>query len=355
MLGRSFRSLMKSKLLIILFLGMILILYMFDSMHNSSTGFPSSEEKTAVKNVVNHSDQDQGLVRPIVLGFSQLGSESAWRNANTISIREAAEEAGIELHFEDADQSQSKQFEAIRTFIKQKVDVIAIAPVIESGWEPILKEIKQAGIPLIILDRLVNVSDPSLYVTYIGSDFYEEGRKAGKYVIDKMNSRKDTVGIVELVGTEGSTPSIARGKGFRDVIKEHENFKILKSESADFTFAQGKQVMKSILNTMSHEINVLYSHNDDMAIGAIEAIEEFGLRPGKDIIIISVDGTNKAFEKMAEGKINSVVECNPLLGPNLMQAVNELMQGRSLPKRIVTPESVFTETMALEEVGKRKY
>ncbi|NOV03921.1 ABC transporter substrate-binding protein [Paenibacillus planticolens] len=333
---------------------MILIIYTFDSAQNSSSSFTSGEEKTAVKNVVNLTYQEPAPVRKIVLGFSQLGSESAWRNANTMSIREAAEEAGIELHFENADQSQTKQFEAIRSFIKQKVDVIAIAPVIESGWEPILKEVKQAGIPLIMLDRLANVSDPSLYVTYIGSDFYEEGRKAGKYVIDKMSS-KDNIGIVELVGTEGSTPSIARGKGFRDVIKDRANFKILKSEPADFTFEQGKKVMKSFLTKMGGEIRVLYSHNDDMALGAIEAIEEYGLRPGKDIIIISVDGTNKAFEKMAQGKINSVVECNPLLGPNLMQAVNELIQGRSLPKRIVTPESVFTETMAEAEVGKRKY
>lgn len=355
MLGRSFILLFKSKLLILLLLSMILILYSFDSVNNSSSKFTSGEEKTAAKNVMNQTDQEQTPVRPIVLGFSQLGSESAWRNANTTSIREAAEEAGIELRFENADQSQAKQFEAIRSFVKQKVDVIAIAPVIESGWEPILKEVKQAGIPLIMLDRLANVSDPSLYVTYIGSDFYEEGRKAGKYVIDKMSSKKDTIGIVELVGTEGSTPSIARGKGFRDVIKDHSNLKILKSEAADFTFEQGKQVMKSFLTKMGSDIRVLYSHNDDMALGAIEAIEEYGLRPGKDIIIISVDGTNKAFEKMAEGKINSVVECNPLLGPNLMQAVNELIQGRSLPKRIVTPESVFTETMAEAEVGKRKY
>ncbi|MCY9659890.1 ABC transporter substrate-binding protein [Paenibacillus chondroitinus] len=354
MLGRSFKLLFKSKLLIVLFLSMIVIIYFFNSFSNTSNRIISRAENMGNKSVIQ-TDSEQAPHRKIVLGFSQLGAESTWRIANTTSIREAAKEAGIELWFENADQSQSKQFEAIRSFIKQKVDVIAIAPVIESGWEPILQEIKQAGIPLIILDRLVNVSDPSLYVTYIGSDFYEEGRKAGKYMIDKMSTKKDTIGIVELVGTEGSTPSISRGKGFRDVIKDRPNFKILKSEVSDFTFAQGKQVMKTFLAKMGGDIDVLYSHNDDMALGAIEAIEEYGLRPGKDIIIISVDGTNKAFEKMAEGKINSVVECNPLLGPNLMQAVNELIQGRSLPKRIVTPESVFTETMAEVEVGKRKY
>ncbi|MDR6881330.1 simple sugar transport system substrate-binding protein [Bacillus sp. 3255] len=355
MLSRSLMSLFKSKLLILLLLGMILILSTYDSVYKSSSdSYSPGDEKTVVKNVIQ-TEPMQTPSRPIVLGFSQLGAESAWRNANTTSIREAAEEAGIELRFANADQSQSKQFEAIRSFMKQKVDVIAIAPVIESGWEPILSEVKQAGIPLIILDRLANVSDPSLYVTYIGSDFYEEGRKAGKYIVDKMSGHKDTIGIAELAGTEGSTPSIARGKGFRDVIKDHPNLRILKTESADFTFAQGKQVMQSYLSEMGRDIRVLYSHNDDMALGAIEAIEEYGLRPGKDIIIVSVDGTNKAFEKMAEGKINSVVECNPLLGPNLMQAVNELIQGRSLPKRIVTPESVFTETMAEAEVGKRKY
>lgn len=356
MVGRFIFSLSRSKLVLLLLLGIAGIsLFALFTIKQASHSNSTSEKTVVPPDIAQRSEVEPTPARPIVLGFSQLGSESEWRNANSTSIKDAAKEAGIELHFANADQSQEKQFEAIRSFIEQKVDIIAIAPVIEFGWEPILQEVKQAGIPLIIVDRLADVSDPSLYVTFIGSDFYEEGRKAGKYLIDKMSNRKDTIGIVELGGTIGSTPSIARGKGFRDVIKGHEKLTILQSKAADFTFVQGKQVMRAFLEEMGTEIKVLYSHNDDMALGAIEAIEEYGLRPGKDIIIISVDGTREAFEKMVEGKINSVVECNPLLGPNLMQAVNEIFQGRSLPKRIITPESVFTETMAEEYVGKRKY
>ncbi|MFX3632211.1 MAG: ABC transporter substrate-binding protein [Candidatus Pristimantibacillus sp.] len=293
--------------------------------------------------------------RPIVLGFSQLGSESDWRLANTDSIQEAAEESGIQLLFDNAEQSQHKQVEAVRFFIKQKVDVIAIAPVIETGWEEVLQEAKQAGIPVIVSDRYVDLSDPSLLVTMIGSDFYAEGEKAAKYMIDKMRDTAGDIGIVELRGTEGSSPSIERGKGFHDLVKQHTQFVMLESESADFTFDKGKAIMRSFLERRGDEIKVLFSYNDDMALGAIEAIEEYGLKPGKDIIIISVDGTRKAFEKMAEGKINCIVECNPLLGPILMQAVKEITEGRSLPKRIMTPESVFTEGMASAEVGNRKY
>jgi ABC-type sugar transport system substrate-binding protein len=295
------------------------------------------------------------LDKQIVLGFSQLGSESDWREANTLSIHESAEEANIDLVFANAEQSQAKQFEAIRSFIDQQVDVIAIAPVVQYGWEPILNEVKQAGIPVVLFDRSVEVSDPSLFVTLIGSDFEEEGRKAGKYLIDKMRDHSGPVNIVELQGTVGSAPSVERGEGFHDVIITQENFVVLDSQPANFTKKEGKKVMQAFLQEHGKDIDVLFAHNDDMALGAVEAIEEFGLKPGKDIIIISVDGTKQAFEMLIEGKINCVVECNPLLGPYLMQAVKELMEGRTIPKRIVPAESVFTEEMAKKEVSTRKY
>ncbi|MHA7964858.1 ABC transporter substrate-binding protein [Paenibacillus sp. CAU 1782] len=297
----------------------------------------------------------QPIKRHIRLGFSQLGSESDWRLANTNSIWEAAKEAGIQLLFDNAEQSQEKQFEAVRNFIEQGVDVIAIAPVIETGWDDMLREVQEAGIPVLILDRKMELSDQSLYVTFIGSDFYEEGVMAGRYLLDKKRDQPGEVTIVELRGTEGASPSIDRGAGFREAIGERPEMTILASESADFTQARGKEVMKSFLETHGNDIDVLYSHNDDMALGAIEAVEEFGLRPGKDIIIISVDGTRQAFEMMVQGKINAVVECNPMLGPNVMQAVLELMEGRTLPKRIITPERIYTEVTAEREVGNRIY
>lgn len=314
-----------------------------------------AEEQVEADSFSSDANGQEAQEQAIVLGFSQLGSESDWRNANTRSIQESARELGIELIFDNAEQSQEKQFEAIRGFIERKVDVIAVSPVIESGWEPILLEAKQAGIPVILSDRAVQVEDPSLYVTLIGSDFYEEGRKAGKYLKDKTRNETRRVGIVELQGTEGSSPSIERGRGFRDVIGEIPNLEILQSAPADFTVERGKEVMTAFLEELGEEIDVLFAHNDDMALGAIEAIEAYGLRPGKDILIISVDGTKKAFEMMVQGKINCIVECNPLLGPILMQAVKELIAGRTLPKRIISPESVFTEQIAEKEVRNRKY
>lgn len=290
-----------------------------------------------------------------MLGFSQLGSESDWRIANTESIRESAAEAGIELLFDNADQSQEKQFEAIRSFIQRKVDVIAVAPVVQDGWDGILKEAKAAGIPVIICDRSIDVADSSLYIALIGADFYEEGSKAGKYLLDKMRDTPGDIAIAELKGTEGSSPSIERGKGFRDTISPYSNFVIIESEFADFTYEQGLTAMREMLQKRGSRIQALFSHNDDMTLGAIQAIEEFGLVPGKDIAIVSVDGTNKAFELLKAGRINCIVECNPLLGPNLMQAVTEVMEGRTIPKRIVPAESVFTTQTAQMVTEARKY
>ncbi|PZD94011.1 LacI family transcriptional regulator [Paenibacillus sambharensis] len=293
---------------------------------------------------------------PITLGFSQLGSESAWRMANTASIEEAAVESGITLMMKNAEQSQEKQFEVIRSFIEMNVDVIAIAPVVETGWDEILEEAAQAGIPVIIVDRSVDVRDPSLFVTTIGSDFYEEGVKAGKYLLDKVSNRPGPIRVVELQGTVGSTPSIQRGQGFLDTISSRSDITVTYSAFADFTEAKGKAMMQQILKQSPGEPpHVLYAHNDDMALGAIEAIEEAGLAPGTDIIVISVDGTRRALEKLAAGKLNAVVECNPLLGPQVMQATKEIMAGRTLPKRMVPKEDIFTQERAKEELHNRKF
>lgn len=317
----------------------------------------SAEGETALTETVNlsmlypsHIDEE------IVIGFSQLGSESDWRLANTTSIEEAAQEAGITLLLENAEQSQQAQFSAIRSFIDKAVDVIAIAPVVQTGWESILQEIKEAGIPVVIIDRSVNVEDTSLYVTFIGSDFYEEGIKAGKYGLDKMRNKTGTIRIVELEGTVGSTPSIDRGRGFRDAIVKREDMAIVMRKPADFTIEGGKRVMREFLQAfVDQPPQLLFAHNDDMALGAIEAIEEAGLMPGEDIVIISVDGTRQAFEMMLEGKINAVVECNPLQGALLMQAAREIMAGRTLPKRIIPQEDIFTQEYAQLELDNRKY
>ena len=274
----------------------------------------------------------------IVLGFSQVGAESEWRTANTESIKSSAKDAGIDLKFSDAQQKQENQIKAIRSFIAQKVDVIAFSPVVESGWGTVLREAKAAKIPVILTDRAVNVKDDSLWVSFIGSDFVEEGRRAGRWLVENKKSTRDPVNIVELQGTVGSAPAIDRKKGFEEVIKANPKFKIIRSQTGDFTRAKGKEVMEAFLKAEGKKINVLYAHNDDMAIGAIQAIEEAGLKPGKDIIIVSIDGVKGAFEAMIAGKLNVTVECSPLLGPQLMQAVKDLKAGKTLPKRIVTQE-----------------
>jgi len=291
----------------------------------------------------------------IVVGFSQVGAESEWRTANTESIKSAAKDAGIELKFSDAQQKQENQIKAIRSFIAQKVDVIAFSPVVESGWETVLREAKAAKIPVVLTDRAVNVKDDSLYVSFMGSDFTEEGRKAGRWLLEKMKDQKGEVNIVELQGTVGSAPAIDRKKGFEEVIKADPRFKIIRSQTGDFTRAKGKEVMEAFLKADSKKINVLYAHNDDMAIGAIQAIEEAGLKPAKDITIISIDAVKGAFEAMMAGKLNVSVECSPLLGPQLMAAVKDIKAGKPVKKRIVTEEGIFPMEVAAKEFPKRKY
>ena len=291
----------------------------------------------------------------IVLGFSQIGAESEWRTANTESIKQASKDAGIELKFADAQQKQENQIKAIRSFIAQKVDVIAFSPVVESGFETVLREAKAAKIPVILTDRAVNTKDDSLYVTFMGSDFLEEGRKAGRWLVAKMKDQKGDVNIVELQGTVGSAPAIDRKKGFEEIIKADPKFKIIRSQTGDFTRAKGKEVMEAFLKAEGKKINVLFAHNDDMAIGAIQAIEEAGMKPGKDIIIVSIDAVKGAFEAMIAGKLNVSVECSPLLGPQLMQAVKDLKAGKALPKRIVTEEGIFPMEVAAREFPKRMY
>lgn len=291
--------------------------------------------------------------KKITLGFAQVGAESEWRTANTVSIKEAAKAAGIDLKFSDAQQKQENQIKAIRSYIAQKVDVIAFAPVVTTGWDTVLKEAKQAKIPVILTDRNIDTKDPSLYVTMIGSDFAEEGQKAAKWLLENYKTPGD-VNIVELQGTVGSAPAIDRKKGFEEGIKADPRFKITRSQTGDFTRAKGKEVMEAFLKT-DKNIQVLFAHNDDMAIGAIQAIEAAGMKPGKDIIIVSIDAVKGAFEAMMAGKLNVSVECNPQLGPQLMAVVKEVLAGKEQPKWVKTKEGVFPMETAAKEFPSRKY
>jgi len=323
---------------------------------SSSSGGGGGSDSTgpSTQSTESGGGSSSGAGIKIVLGFSQVGAESGWRTANTESIKEAAAAAGIELKFSDAQQKQENQIKAIRSFIQQKVDVIAFSPVVESGWETVLREAKEAGIPVILTDRAIDSEDDSLYVTFIGSDFVEEGRRAGRWLLEQFKDATEPVNIVELQGTTGSAPAIDRKAGFEEVIRENPNLRIIASQTGDFTRAKGKEVMQSFLQAHK-DIDVLYAHNDDMGLGAIQAIEAAGLVPGKDIIIITVDAIRDGMQAAAEGKINFIVECNPLLGPQLMEAVIAVVEGREVPKRIVTEEGAFTSEEAKAALPYRKY
>lgn len=294
--------------------------------------------------------------KPLTMGFSQVGAESEWRTANTSSIKDAAKKDGVNLKFADAQQKQENQVKAIRSFIAQKVDVIAFSPVVESGWETVLREAQAAKIPVILTDRAVNVTDKSLYATFIGSDFVLEGRNAGQWLVaEAAKNPGKKYNIVELQGTVGSAPAIDRKAGFADAIKGNPALTIVRSQTGDFTRAKGKEVMEAFLKAQGKNIDVLYAHNDDMAIGAIQAIEEAGLKPGKDILIVSIDGVKGAFEAMMAGKLNVTIECNPMLGPQLMQAARDVVAGKAVPKRITTVEGIFPAEMAAKEFPNRRY
>ncbi|WP_170156079.1 ABC transporter substrate-binding protein [Umezawaea tangerina] len=290
----------------------------------------------------------------VTLGFSQVGAESGWRTANTKSVQESAKSAGIELKFSDAQQKQENQISAIRSFIQQKVKVIAFSPVVESGWDTVLKEAKTANIPVILTDRSVDSADKTLYKTFLGSDFVTEGKKAGTWLTKEFASATGDVNIVELQGTTGSAPANDRKKGFADAIAGQAKFKVVASQTGEFTRAKGKEVMEAFLKSQS-KIDVLYAHNDDMALGAIEAIEAAGKKPGTDIKIVSVDAVKDGMQALADGKINYIVECNPLLGPQLMDLVKKVAAGQEVPTRIETEETEFDQAKAKEALPKRQY
>jgi len=301
--------------------------------------------------VSNLKAKPQKTYEDLIVGFAQLGAESEWRIANTVSMKETAEQLGVELRFLDAQQKQENQIEAVRKLIIQKVDIIGISPIVETGWDEVFQEAKDAGIPIILVDRRAAVPE-NLYVSYLGSDFLEEGRKSARIMADLVHGKAN---IVELVGTIGSAPANDRYTGFREILKGYPEMKIIDSQSGDFTRARGKEVMASFLQKYGKEITAVFAHNDDMAVGAIEAIENYGLRPGVDIKIVSVDAARGAFEAMIAGKLNATVECNPLLGPQFFELALKVVNGEPFPKWVPSIEGVFFPDDASKILPTRKY
>lgn len=316
-------------------------------------GAGDGDRDTAVSTPTPDQTVENGIItyEELVVGYSQIGAESEWRTGNTASIKEAADELGVALIFSDGQQKQENQIKAIRTFIAQQVDVIGVSPVVETGWESVFQEAKDAGIPIILVDRRAAVDD-DLYTAYLGSDFVEEGRNAARVMVDLLGAEGN---IVELVGTVGSAPAIDRYAGFREIIKDHPDMKIIASESGDFTRAKGEEVMGDFLQVYGDEIDAVYAHNDDMAIGAIKAIEAYGLIPGEDIKIVSIDAIRDAFQAMIDGKLNATIECNPLLGPQFFDLALKVVNGESVPKWIPSEEEIFFPEDAEELLPTRKY
>lgn len=289
----------------------------------------------------------------ITIGFAQVGAESGWRTANTQSIKDTlTKENGFDLKFSDAQQKQENQIQAIRSYIAQGVDVIAFSPVVESGWDAVLQEAKSADIPVILTDRAVDTEDDSLYVSFIGSDFVEEGKRAGEWVSENLGT--EPINVVELQGTTGSAPAIDRKEGFADAVADNSNITMLDSQTGNFTRAEGKTVMEGFLQAHK-DIDVVFAHNDDMALGAIEAIEAAGLTPGKDIKLVSIDGVKDGMTALSEGKISYIVECNPLLGPDLAEIAKKVVAGEDVEKRIVTKDEAFDQEAAKAALPDRKY
>ncbi|MBG20305.1 MAG: sugar ABC transporter substrate-binding protein [Rhizobiales bacterium] len=288
------------------------------------------------------------------IGFSQIGSESGWRAAETTLTKQQAEERGIDLKFADAQQKQENQIKAMRSFIAQGVDAILIAPVVATGWDSVLQEAKEAEIPVVLLDRMVDSSD-DLYLTAVGSDLVHEGNVAGQWLVDELDGKD--CNVVELQGTTGSSPAIDRKNGFEQAINGHDNIKLIRSQTGDFTRTKGKEVMESFLKAEDGGKNIcaLYAHNDDMAVGAIQAIKEAGLKPGSDILVVSIDAVPDIFQAMAAGEANATVELTPNMAGPAFDALDAYMKdGTKPPKFIQTESKLYTQKDDPQKVYEEK-
>ena len=281
----------------------------------------------------------------LTVGFSQIGSESGWRAAETSVSKSEAQKRNITLKIADAQQKQENQIKAIRSFVAQGVDAIFLAPVVATGWDAVLGEAKDAKIPVILLDRDVETADKSLYLTAVTSDSVHEGAVAGEWLAKQVGDKP--CNVVELQGTVGASVATNRKKGFDDAIAKHANIKVVRSQTGDFTRAKGKEVAESFLKAENGGKNIcaLYAHNDDMAVGAIQAIKEAGLKPGKDILVVSIDAVPDIFKAFMAGEANATVELTPnMAGPAFDALIAYKDKGTVPPKWIQTESKLYTPT-----------
>ena len=300
----------------------------------------------------------KGDKKVITVGYAQVGAESDWRLANTESFKSTfTAENGYKLIFDDAQQKQENQIKAMRNFIQQDVDYIVVAPVVETGWETVLGEAKAAGIPVILSDRQMKVSDDSLYLCWVGGNFLKEGRDSVIWLNDylKKNGRdSEKLNVLLIQGTIGSSAQVGRTQGITEGLAKNPNYNLLAKQTGEFTQAKGQEVMESFLK-LYDDIDVVFAENDNMAWGAVDAIKAAGKQPGKDIIIICFDAVHETFNKMMAGEINCAVECNPLHGPRVDSIIKTLEAGGTVDKIAYVDEGVFDEANAEAMLPTRKY
>ncbi|MEV6301399.1 ABC transporter substrate-binding protein [Actinoplanes sp. NPDC051861] len=291
---------------------------------------------------------------PLILGFSQVGSESGWRLANTRSIQKAAEYHRIDLRFDNAEGSQERQIAAIQSFIDARVNVIAFSPVVEAGWDDVLRRARDAGIPVVLTDRLIETADPALYVSSIGADFVAEGNQAALYLSTEYSGTNRPVSVVEILGAAGSTPAKQRAEGFADTVGAGNRLKVVDREQGDWTKASGEKAMRKLLRR-NRDIDAVFAHNDEMGLGAAAVLEDAGHEPGRTPKIVTVDATKAGLRALIDGRLTYVVECSPIIGQLLMRAVIDLFHGGKIPKRVASEIVVFDRTSAAAALPDRSY
>ena len=291
----------------------------------------------------------------LTVAFSQIGQESDWRTANTDNVKAAIEEAGWELVYSDGQQKQENQIAALRSFITQGVDYILFTGVVNTGWEEVLTEVNDADIPLLLLDRIPDCADQIEYKVAFGGDFVEEGYRMVKWAGEYLKSigRDEEVNVVIMEGTTGASAQVDRTTGNLKALEEYPNMKLVGQQSGNFPRAEGQAVMESWLKSIDH-IDVLFAQNDDMALGAIDAIKAAGLVPGQDIIIVGCDSVKAAFDAIVAGDMNATIECNPLYGDAVAELIKKLEAGEPGTRELLHPaEGVFCAEggIAYDEAG----
>lgn len=300
----------------------------------------------------------------IIAGFSQIGAESAWRTCNTESIKKAAEENGIQLVYNNAEQKQENQIKALRSFIAYQVDVIIFVPIVMDGWDNVLKEAKIAGIPVLVVDRKIKTDSPDLYAGYIGTNGTDEGKTAAEFLKKRFRNISQDLNILEVSGTTGASVTGERATGFRSGISTEEKFKIVRTISGDFLRSKGEEIIDQLPvenkmlfsdSSKNNKVDIIFSHNDAMTLGMIGALKDKGIAPGKDITIVSVDAEQAAIDAIKEGDLNCTVECRPQMGTQVMELVRQLAAKQQIPRHTQIPGISFDDTQDLSEINPRGY